>query len=141
MADKDLAYLGAEERKGIQRMKINVVDCANFGLYHIQTIKNMEGLLEVDIVMNERAPRREFGRNGRDDIPSLLQMEFGDEMKDDPAWKCPRIKIVGNVTGKVMGSLRGGAWIPGWKPGDPTPSDDTLEAYWVFTSGSTDEVV
>ena len=131
MADKDLAYLGTEELKGIQRMKIVVVDCTNFGRYHIATLKKMESLVEAEIIVNERVMRQELTQNGRD-LSRQLQWEMADEMRDDPGWNCPKFRIVGSDTGKFYGSLRGGIWIPGWKSGDPTPEEDVVRAYWSF---------
>ena len=137
MADKDVSYLGTEDRKGIRRLKIGVVDCENFGRYHIETIKSMENIMELDIIMDEKVVGESGTLFGRD-VVSHLQWELGKEMRDDLAWNCPKIRIVGSDTGKLLGIMRGGAWIPGWKEGDDGPADDTIEAYWAYQGGLMD---
>lgn len=120
MADKDIQYLGTEERDGIQMMKVKVIDCSNFGHYHMNTFKGLKSLKELEVVMDERVGLQQ--RNFRDQNPAIaLIWQFEDERREDPAWECPRVRIVGSDTGKLYGESQGGALIPGWKIGDEVP--------------------
>ncbi|RDL30178.1 uncharacterized protein BP5553_10456 [Venustampulla echinocandica] len=89
--DTALTYLGPKELAGIERMVLDVRDCAYFGHFHIDIIKRMTRLRELEIFVQEgevyRCPRYGIYLHS-------LSGDFQDARAGDPEWDCPHVRIL-----------------------------------------------
>lgn len=97
-------------------MVLETQDCAYFGFYNMEYIKQMGKLRELDIYA-ERGPISSWW-NEEERHFNLLMRDFEEAIEADPGWECPRVKIFEGETGKEMRYIEGGARIPGWVPDD-----------------------
>lgn len=104
-----LEYIRAPELQGIQRMILEVRDMAYFGHFYMDILKLMEGLKELEIVVWEKQRWESTGHHR-----GILIRDFEEAKILDPGWECPKVKIVTHSTGEEVGSIPGGAIIPGW---------------------------
>lgn len=94
-------------------MVTHTKDIAYFGFYHMNTLKRMKALRELEIYAEGNLIYR---GDEPDRFINLLVSEFEDAMEADPGWECPKIKIIDAQTGKASRFIEGGAKIPGWVP-------------------------
>ncbi|KFY95455.1 hypothetical protein V500_02770 [Pseudogymnoascus sp. VKM F-4518 (FW-2643)] len=97
----------------IEHMVTHTKDCAYFGFYHMDTLKRMKALRELEIYAEMNLVYR---GDEPDRFINLLVSEFEDAMEADPGWDCPKIRIIDAQTGKALRFIEGGAKIPGWVP-------------------------
>jgi hypothetical protein len=117
--DVVLEYLVLADVKKIQRLVVICADSAYFTHFHLETLQKMEKLKDVDL-RTRKAPA--FLRNARgDDDAANLAVDFERGRWDNPAWECPRIRIVNHASGEELRVLAGGALVPGWKEGYDIP--------------------
>ncbi|KFY44470.1 hypothetical protein V495_03421 [Pseudogymnoascus sp. VKM F-4514 (FW-929)] len=110
-ADSLLSHIPYAVLHEIQHMVTDTKDYAYFGYYHMDTLKSMKKLRELEIYAEKDAV---YGTDAAERYINLLVSEFEDAMEDDPGWECPKIKIFDAQTGKELRFIEGGAKIPGW---------------------------
>jgi hypothetical protein len=109
-ADSILEYIGDKEVEGMQRMILEVKDAAYFGHFHMDVLKRMGKLKELDLLTQERV----ISSWNRGYVESLMG-DFEESRYGDPGWECPRVRILNRNTGEELSVIPGGALLPGWK--------------------------
>jgi hypothetical protein len=112
-ADTMLEYLGEEEAEHLQRMILEVKDAAYFGHFHMDVLMRMRKLRELDLLVQQEVIGWNRGRRYLD----ILIGDFEQARIEDPAWECPRVRIVDRNTGKELSVIPGGAAPPEWMEG------------------------
>jgi hypothetical protein len=95
----------------IQCMTLETKDCAYFGHYNMEILKEMSGLRELEIVARRGAV---YSWDRGEDFVEKIKMAFEDGRREDPGWICPRVTVMNGETGELGGVVEGGALIPGW---------------------------
>lgn len=106
-----LEYLAETELTRIRSLALDVKDCGYFGHFHIDTIMRMSDLKQLDIWAG-RVDHPSWNPR-RHNWTSLIGV-FEEARVGNPAWECPLLRILEKESGQEMGSIKGGALIPGW---------------------------
>ncbi|KAE8454158.1 hypothetical protein EG329_005083 [Mollisiaceae sp. DMI_Dod_QoI] len=112
-----LEYLGREEVAGLRKMVLEVGDGAYFGHFHMDTIKRMGQLEELEL----RTVQAVIKNWGSERVLESLGTDFERERFTDPGWKCPKVRIINTENGELLRTVEGGALVEGWKEGDEYP--------------------
>ncbi|KAJ5054391.1 uncharacterized protein L3040_000666 [Drepanopeziza brunnea f. sp. 'multigermtubi'] len=115
-SDNILEHFGPVEKRGIERLILDIADAGYFGHFNMSIIKDMVCLKELELYTDEGDLESWRGGNER-----ILHGDFDRERHHDPGWVCPLVRIINRDTGKDMGVIASAALIPGWKAGDHNP--------------------
>lgn len=82
-------------------------DSAYFGHYNLETIMEMKGLQELELIakgedLDTWQPEGHFLRN--------IMRDLKEVRRDNPEWCCPRVRLVHGRLGKEFGVVEGGVW-------------------------------
>ena len=114
-ADSILSYMPPNEVSSIQRLVLEVKDTEYFGHFHMDVVKRMSGLREMELLAN---PDNEVPWSvGGVRYITMLTRDVKEAMYENPAWECPKVRIVNWTTGEEVRVIEGGPLIPGWKHG------------------------
>jgi hypothetical protein len=112
--DNLLEYIGEKEINGVQRMVLEIKDAAYFGFFHMDVLKQMVKLKELDLLMQDgEIHSRNRGRR----YVGTVTDDFAHARYKDPGWVCPRVRILDTDTKEELTVIAGGALLPGWKEG------------------------
>ncbi|KAN0101628.1 hypothetical protein V8E51_012138 [Hyaloscypha variabilis] len=93
-----LKYMGKVELQGIQRMRINIKESylfVHFGTMHLR--KMQSSLRELELIFEAG----EMYNRGDRHLLSVVD-NIRREIKIDPRWNCPNIKIIDGKTGEIV---------------------------------------
>ncbi|KAB8067308.1 hypothetical protein BDV29DRAFT_94524 [Aspergillus leporis] len=103
-----LAYLGAVERAVLQQLIIDVQDYMFFGSYWMDSLRSMEQLKELVLVVwpLTSSPHRMTGQmlTGDEVVVAMLKDAFVECARTSPEWTVPRVKVVSHA-GTTMGDI------------------------------------
>ncbi|PMD40366.1 hypothetical protein L207DRAFT_565841 [Hyaloscypha variabilis F] len=117
--DSVLEYMPRYEVGHIERLVLEVRDAEYFGHFHMDVVKRMESLKEVELLAGPGDLDYRWSRAER--YAQTLLGNFHEKRFEDPAWRCPRMRIVNRESGEEVGFIEGGVLIEGWKEGDEIP--------------------
>ena len=109
--DLVLSYLAGTELQGIQSLILDVKDCAYFGHYNMELVKQMKSLKTLDMWADRGA---NASWDVRDAYLRYLTQSFEETKEIDPGWECPVVRIFNRESKLLVGNIEGGAVIPGW---------------------------
>ncbi|KAE9367440.1 hypothetical protein N431DRAFT_561418 [Stipitochalara longipes BDJ] len=118
-ADSVLEYMPRHEVSHIERLVLEVRDAEYFGHFHMDVVKKMERLQELELLAAPGEIDYMWSRNER--YVGTLMGNFHEKRFEDPGWRCPRMRIVNRKSGEEVGVIEGGVLIEGWKKGDEIP--------------------
>jgi hypothetical protein len=114
-ADSVLEYMPRYEVSHIERLVLEVRDAEYFGHFHMDVVKRMERLQEVEMLAGPGEVDYRWSRAER--YVETLMGNFHEKRYEDPAWRCPRLRIVNRKSGEEVGIIESGVLIEGWKEG------------------------
>ncbi|RDL34603.1 Uncharacterized protein BP5553_07731 [Venustampulla echinocandica] len=112
-ADGVLPYIPRTYLLEIQKIVLDTKDCAYFGFYHMETLKNMKRLREFAIYGERGAVVR--GNDGNRYLHFLIT-DFEEAIDADPDWEYPTVRIFNGQTGKEERVIEGRAKFPEEEP-------------------------
>ena len=114
-ADRVLEYMPSYEVAHIERLVLEVRDAEYFGHFHMDVVKKMERLQDIELLAGPGEIDYRWSRAER--YVGTLMGNFHEKRYEDPAWRCPRLRIVNRKSGEEVGCIEGGVLIEGWKEG------------------------
>ncbi|KAE8353449.1 hypothetical protein BDV28DRAFT_106863 [Aspergillus coremiiformis] len=100
-----LAYLGTTERAALRHVIIDVQDYMAFGSYWMDSLRSMEHLQEVVLVVLPLTFSPHWVSNHRDDdIVGMLKGAFVECAQTNPEWVMPQVQVKSHA-GTVMGGI------------------------------------
>ena len=110
--DSVLEYIGDAEVQRVQRMILDVKDLAYFGFFHMDVVRQMWKLKQLDLLIQQEERSRRGWR-----YEESLTTDFEEAKHKDLGWECPHIRILDKITSEEIRVVTGGALLPGWKEG------------------------
>lgn len=99
----------------MERMVLDISDAMYFGHFHMESVMRMRKMKDLTLLVTEKGIRPSWDSRTR--YLEKVARDFLEAKYSDPAWECPRVKVICADNGEELSTLKSGALIPGWKQG------------------------